>query len=355
MSRLKHRLKGLVREAWARLLVHTGLDRLVSRLMPRRLTILAGHCVDHPPTNGGLPADMKIRVETLERLLGRLARRYVLVPIGEGLARLAEGRGKSVVALSMDDGYRDNVEVLLPRLAARGVRATVFVESRPLSGGEASWTHQLFWLTERVPIEAFARAYAERTREPEVAARLEAALRAGGRVAYEVKRVLKYEADPEERDRLVAELFRERGGDARELARRLYTDWDGARRLREAGWEIGGHTVNHPVLARLDRERQREEIAACREACARELGDGGAVFAYPFGRRWDFDERSVEAVRAAGYSAAVTTHAGTNHAGDDPFRLRRLMIDENVRPHLVLCEACGGFELLRRFGLDLSE
>lgn len=355
MSRLKHRLKGLLREVYARLLVHTGLDRLVSRWMPRRLTILAGHCVDHPPTNGGLPADMRIRARTLERLLARLAARYELVTIGEGLERLAEGRGRSLVALSMDDGYRDNVEVLLPRLAERGLRATVFVEARPLSGGGASWTHQLFWLTEREPIEDFARAYAERTSEGEIAARLEAVLRGGSKVAYEVKRVLKYEADPAERDRLVGELFRERGGDERELARRLYTDWDGARRLAAAGWEIGGHTVTHPVLARLDEARQREEIRGCREACERELGDGGAVFAYPFGRRWDFDERSVAAAREAGYTAAVTTHAGTNHAGDDPFRLRRWMIDERVRPHLILCEACGGFELLRRLGLDLSE
>ena len=62
MKVLKHKLKNLVREVYARLLFHTGLHALVDRLMPRRLTILCGHCVE--PRRGfegsaHLPADMK--------------------------------------------------------------------------------------------------------------------------------------------------------------------------------------------------------------------------------------------------------------------------------------------------------
>ena len=32
-----------------------------------------------------------------------------------------------------------------------------------------------------------------------------------------------------------------------------------------------------------------------------------------------------------------------------------MMIDEDAQLHLLATEACGGFDLLRRFGLDLSE
>ena len=44
----KHRVKLFVREAWARALFHTGAHALVNAIMPRRLTILAGHCVTAP-------------------------------------------------------------------------------------------------------------------------------------------------------------------------------------------------------------------------------------------------------------------------------------------------------------------
>jgi hypothetical protein len=35
--------------------------------------------------------------------------------------------------------------------------------------------------------------------------------------------------------------------------------------------------------------------------------------------------------------------------------LKRLMIDEDTQLHFLVTEACGGFDLLRRFGVDLSE
>lgn len=84
-------------------------------------------------------------------------------------------------------------------------------------------------------------------------------------------------------------------------------------------------------------------------------GDAPASFAYPFGRRWDYDERSKDAARLSGFTCATTTHAGVNQKGSDPWALKRLMIDEDARLHVLATEACGGFELLRRIGLDLSE
>ena len=131
--------------------------------------------------------------------------------------------------------------------------------------------------------------------------------------------------------------------------------------------EVGGHTAHHPVLSRLDAAGQREEIgggaALLRELFGEEApGDGGAepgssghVFAYPYGRRWDFDDGSAAAAREAGYACAVTTHAGVNHADTDPYRLRRWPIHDGTALHEVGVEAAGGFELLRRLGVDLVE
>ena len=87
-----------------------------------------------------------------------------------------------------------------------------------------------------------------------------------------------------------------------------------------------------------------------------ELGEeAGRTFAYPYGRRWDFDDASMRAAAECGFAAAVTTHAGANEAGCDLYRLARWTIHEGARLHLIAAEACGGFALLRRFGLDLSE
>ena len=350
---MKHKLKMLAREAWARLLYHTGLHVLLGKLLPRRLTILTSHCVTHP-SNAFLPPDMKIEGAHLEGLLRRFGRHYDWVTVGEGWRRLQAGEGRSMLALSMDDGYHDNLEALLPILERTGAPATVYLESRPLDGESVNWTHKFFWLLGRMDHAELVRRYVERSADPVARTRLPLVLSQGGKLDYTLKKVLKYEVDQADCEATLTALLEEQGGDEAALCRELYLSWDDAARLRDAGVELGGHTIHHYVLSGLDAAGQREEVAGGKARLEERLGPLES-FAYPFGRRWDWNDDSREAVRAAGFATATTTHAGTNTRRSDPTRLGRWMIEESTPLHLLACEACGGFELLRRLGLDLSE
>jgi len=359
---MKHKLKLYARELYARILFHSGLHALVDRLAPRRLVILAGHCV--APDGGGwggaehLPADMVISEPKLRALLTWFAPRYRVVTIGAGLAELERaGQARGLVAFSFDDGYRDNHAVLLPLLRESGTTATIFLESRPLDRREVSWSHKLFWLLARMPLADFVQAYGRHAGDDRSYILANQVVTEGRdpRPAYQVKRFLKYEGDPALRDRAVDAVFAEQGGDERALCEALYMSWDEARELRDAGLELGGHTVNHPVLSRLSAPEQRREVVDGAAALRRELRQDVPTFAYPWGRRWDFDAASREAVSAAGFRSAVTMHAGANLPSSDRLALKRVAIDDQARLHLLVAEACGGFELLRRFGVDLSE
>jgi peptidoglycan/xylan/chitin deacetylase (PgdA/CDA1 family) len=150
-------------------------------------------------------------------------------------------------------------------------------------------------------------------------------------------------------------IFTEQGGDERELCDRLYVTWDEAREMQSGGVELGGHTVSHAILSKLEPAEAAREIRAGRESMQRALGREVATFAYPWGRRWDFDEAAEAAVTSSGFKSAVTMHAGTNSSATSRTRLHRLAIDQNAKLHLLVAEACGGFDLLRKVGLDLSE
>lgn len=348
---MKHKLKLFLRRAYALVLFHSGLHLLVDALMPRRLTILAGHCVS-APSNASLSKDMKIESRKLELILSWLAAHYEVTTVGAGLARLAQPGSKSLAALSMDDGYLDNISHLLPLLAKVGVPATIYLESRPLDERRVNWSHKYFWLIDRVgPEEFIARftALCGDGRTNELLAKL------AKKRSYDIKRILKYEAPTAERSRVIDALFAELGGDERALCDELYLTWEDARALSRAGIELGGHTVNHEILVRLDRAAAEREVSGSRSALQRELEIAGESFAYPFGRRWDYGRESQETVRAAGYASAATTHAGTNRASTNPYELKRIMIDEDADLSLIAAEACGGFDLLRKIGIDLSE
>jgi len=359
---LKHRIKSGLRGLYARVLWGTGLHRVVDRCSRPRLLVLYGHCVDQPETNGSLDADMKISGARLEAILTALRRSHDLVTLGEGLERLrSRNAGRSMVALTMDDGYRDNLHDLVPLLERTGARATVFLEGGAVAARELPWLHSLGWLVGRLgATEAAARVTARLGDVPGAPV--------GVTDAGALKRKLKYDADPTRRDAVLLELVKAEGGDPAGIVDDLYLSREEAQALAaSASVEVGGHTAHHPVLGRLGVDAQEREIsggaALLRELLGEEvsddgqapLGASGHVFAYPYGRRWDIDEHSPGMVRAAGYTCAVTTHAGVNHRSTDPYLLKRWPIHDGTALHEVGTEASGGFELLRRLGIDLVE
>ncbi|MFW6075000.1 MAG: polysaccharide deacetylase family protein, partial [Chloroflexota bacterium] len=79
--------------------------------------------------------------------------------------------------------------------------------------------------------------------------------------------------------------------------------------LANRGHEIGAHTFAHRYSTELDEDELWREIAGSRQ----ELIDMGAgavdFFAYPYG---DYDERTIETVKSAGYRGAVAAWGGSH-------------------------------------------
>jgi len=87
--------------------------------------------------------------------------------------------------------------------------------------------------------------------------------------------------------------------------------WDECRGLQRDGWEIGSHTVSHPVLPDLDDEALGRELRDSRDAIVGALGECASL-AYPFGRA---DARVARAAGAAGYATACTLGFSTSLDG----------------------------------------
>jgi peptidoglycan/xylan/chitin deacetylase (PgdA/CDA1 family) len=87
---------------------------------------------------------------------------------------------------------------------------------------------------------------------------------------------------------------------------------------------IGGHTVNHPILARLPAAEARQEIAQGRAALEAALDAPVRVFAYPNGKPGqDYLPEHVDMVRELGFEAAVSTAWGVSRGAADWYQLPR--------------------------------
>ena len=73
---------------------------------------------------------------------------------------------------------------------------------------------------------------------------------------------------------------------------------------------IGAHTVNHPILTKLDDKAVRFELASSRDVIEAALGRRPEHLAYPVGDRSAAGPREFQIAAELGFKTAVTTRPG---------------------------------------------
>jgi len=116
--------------------------------------------------------------------------------------------------------------------------------------------------------------------------------------------------DGDHQDLKLAEMLRKAG-----LAATFYVPIfgpDGNRTLRSGdlralvseGFEVGAHTMTHPVLSELHGRELWIEVSDCKHVLEQILGREVQMFCYPCGR---YNQEVLETVREVGYRGARTT------------------------------------------------
>lgn len=104
-------------------------------------------------------------------------------------------------------------------------------------------------------------------------------------------------------------------------------DWGALKAVRDAGFEIGGHTVHHLALDRLSLRQALDEIRGCKHALEDRLGIVVDSFAYPFGFCTP-ELRNL--VIAAGFVSACAVGYDFSPDDDDPLALRRMIVRQRT-------------------------
>lgn len=291
-----------------------SLFRLADDVLSRgRLAILIYHRV-LPAPDPMLPGE--VHGALFERQMRLVKGVFNILPLSEAVERLRRNSlPRRALCITFDDGYGDNAEVALPILARLELTATFFIAAGYLDGG-AMWNDCVIEALRRMPGDSldFPLPGDEQARLclQDTASRKQSARWLVERIKY---------LDETSRARCVDALL-ERAG--MESPPKLMMRTDQVRQLRAAGMETGGHTLRHPILARVDDRRAREEIAEGKARLESITGSPVRLFAYPNGRPGiDYTGTHVRMVREAGFAAAVTTAWGTAHGDSDMYQLPR--------------------------------
>ncbi len=249
-----------------------------------------------------------------ERILDFLTEHANIVPLGEASAALERGTLPArAVALTFDDGYHEWVDNVAPVLLRRKLPATFFVTSGQLSG-EALWHERIIAAVRALPDSGVVLPYGFGNYTDLALPQRRAQL------IEDLQVRLKYAPV---QDRLTAIALLESQA-TRELILPRGFGADEVRALHSHGFEIGAHTVQHPILNECTAAQAKAEIGGCKEELEAIIRAPVHLFAYPNGRpQEDYRHEHVAMVKACGYKAAVATSGGTASRGSDVFQLPR--------------------------------
>jgi peptidoglycan/xylan/chitin deacetylase (PgdA/CDA1 family) len=316
------------KDALAWLFAVTRVSTLGAHLAARSgtLSVLAYHRVFDVGQDEDFPYDRELVSASVAEFawqMETLRRHFRPLHLGEALRLLEENRPlpPRAVAVTFDDGHRDNYTNAFPVLRKAGVPATVFLSTGYMDQKGTFWFDEVAFRLHRTP-----------RREMEVPALgLRLALGTPAQRRQATDDVLARLKAVPNADRLAAlrELAHESGVDGMEAdARSRPLTWEQVREMRDGGVEFGSHTVSHPILSRLGDEELRMELRSSKEELEKQLGRRVECLAYPVGGETAYDERVVEMARACGYRMALTYVPGVNPwPPGDRYRLRRLHVE----------------------------
>jgi peptidoglycan/xylan/chitin deacetylase (PgdA/CDA1 family) len=277
------------------------------------LHILIYHRVndDRDPFFHALPVDV------FRAQMEYLAKNFRIVSLDEfsqgGLSRKGKGY---FLALTFDDGYRDNYLCAFPVLRRLGLPATIFLTTGFIDSGQLPWYDRVCLALKRTTQSRYS---LRGLGGPEgdlrnLQGRLEA--------IEQVRRWLRNLSE-ESRAGGLDELFRILLVDPPLTIPDVMLSWDQIREMAKSGIRFGAHTITHPVLAKLSEKRLEEEIAGSKKVIEERLQVPVRHFAYPFGQLAEIGDPAKAAVERAGFETAATTVWGYNRSDDNPFELKR--------------------------------
>ena len=303
-------IRGMARAAY-----HGGLMRPIVRgatllhAQPK-VPILTFHRVndDNDPFLPALPTAV------FAERMAHIAQYYQVHTVEDLAGRLLEGRlPRNALAITFDDGFRDNLTHAAPILKRLGLPATVFLVTGHIDTPHPLWADRLALGFKSATVRQVELSDGRVLALGTVSERL-AALK-------ETFAHLRRVADEHRVGAVEALLTTLRPSPER--PKRLMLSWDEVDALRGLGFSIGAHTVSHPILSRVTPEKAREEIFGSKLAIEKFTGETVRGFAYPNGRRDDYNETAIQLVREAGFTCAVTTQRGLNDIHTPVLELRR--------------------------------
>jgi peptidoglycan/xylan/chitin deacetylase (PgdA/CDA1 family) len=255
----------------------------------------------------------EVDIDSFDWQMALISKYFNVLPLNEAVEKMQDGKlPPRAVCITFDDGYADNLHNAAPVLNKYGLTATFFIASGYLNGGRM-WNDSILETLRIIPDSKLdlsdinLGSYDLSTLKNKMSS------------AYAIISKIKH-LDFSQRQEYTQRISSEVSG----LPDDLMLNSDQLKQLLDHGMEIGGHTVNHPILATMGKSEAKKEILDNKIFLEKSLKTKIRFFAYPNGKPGeDYLPDQVEIIKDCGFEAAVSTQWGVSKKGNDFLQLPR--------------------------------
>jgi peptidoglycan/xylan/chitin deacetylase (PgdA/CDA1 family) len=247
-----------------------------------------------------------------------LKRYFDILPLDQVTETLknSENFKKPTLAITADDGYKNNFELLFPVLKEHNIPVTIFLTSGFTGTNNKIWVDRLehlFLNTKKIIFNSGGifkeRKYLLSTLKQKRQAYLE--------ILYKLK-----DTEIKLRNRCLAEI-EEKLGPVHDGSP-IMLNWEEVRKMQKSNISFGAHTLTHPILTNMPLEDAKREIAESKRIIEKNLGTKVNHFAYPNGRPQDFNEELRQFCKDIGFESISSYDFGNNCKPSDIWSLKRI-------------------------------
>lgn len=266
--------------------------------------------------------NMKISPEFLENFIIELKTKgYEFISLDRVHEILQNGeKVKKQIVFTLDDGYKDNYEMAYPIFKKHNVPFTIYITTSFPQKEAILWWYVLEDVLAQNDEVIFAgEKYSCKSVEE------------NNELFLKIRSfILAFEKD-NFKERLY-KLFENYQVDWEVKCKELCMNWEQIIELsKDELCTIAGHTKNHFVFNKLDKEEIISEIVDANKLIEEKLGKKVEHFAYPFGSSHEVEQREFDIIKELGFKTATTTRQGTVYQEHKDYLecLPRIMLTEN--------------------------
>jgi peptidoglycan/xylan/chitin deacetylase (PgdA/CDA1 family) len=290
--------------------------------------ILRYHSILNSEHNDYVSPNIALPVDVFERQIQYFSKKYNVISMDEVADCLRNHRPfpKRAVAITFDDGYRDNFAAYRI-LRKYGISGTFYVVAGCVGQGEPLWLFEIIYLIRITLKKKFDLDVFGQTMALSIASNAEK-----GIAIRKVTEIIK------SNNRLVREdvrrQLRSQLSDVTDLDERAFQimlTWEQLREMSDNNMIIGGHTMTHLNLPNADTDDARREINDCKHLLEEKLQKPVLHFSYPNGGNYAYYNQTIlTMVKEAGYFTSTTSNNGLADLNANEFELNRIRVTPNL-------------------------